>query len=162
MGIHRSPVDSPGKRTKRVLCCLSQQTDEKTADLQVIWYAMVLMWCHCNGRATKWSEPWWRHAMQTLSWLLALCEGNLLVIGSFQQKLGELLHFINPHEGSWWEALIFIWWSEQTVEWTVVFPIIWEALTLMWPNYNDKSATILGTDSFKCISFSETWIFSVV
>ena len=37
--------------------------------------------------------PWWRHDMGTFSALLALCDGNSLVIDGFQQQSGALMFF---------------------------------------------------------------------
>ena len=50
---HRSLVD-PSQRASDaelwcILCSYNEQTVEQTVDLSVIWDAMILIWCHCNG-----------------------------------------------------------------------------------------------------------------
>ena len=66
------------------------------------------------------------HDMETLSALLALCEGNPLVTGGF------------PTNDQWSRILIFLCRQldkavEQTVEWLV----IWDAMMPMWHHCND-------------------------
>ena len=60
-----------------------------------IWQA-ALQLCHMDtGPPYSWSWwagrqkriiPWWRHQMETFSAILALCEGNPLVIGGFPSQ----------------------------------------------------------------------------
>ena len=56
--------------------------------------------------------------MENFSELLALCEGNPLVIIGL------------PPKGKWHGALIFVLWSapEQTADQTIEMPVIWDTI----------------------------------
>ena len=71
---------------------------------------------------------WWRHDMEMLSTLLALCEGNPLVASG------------SPHKGSAMQkdlmfSLMLAWTSCHTVN----LRVIWDAMALMWHHCNNLS-----------------------
>ena len=50
----------------------------KISHTQYIWTTQLFTWC-----TIKYNVPWWRHQMETLSALLAICAGNSSVAGEF-------------------------------------------------------------------------------
>ena len=52
---------------------------------------------------------WWHHDMETLSTLLALCGGNLLVTGGFPSQCGSGKHHCNHDDVVKWEHFPFCW-----------------------------------------------------
>ena len=61
----------------------------------------------------------WRHQMEAISALLALCEGNPPATGGFP--------FTKASDAELW---CFLWSApEQTVEQTIDTPVIWDAMT---------------------------------
>ena len=66
---------------------------------------------------------WWHHGMETLSCIIrALCEGNLPTIGRF------LLPRVS-NVGLW----CLVWcWVEQAFGQTFEWPVIWDAMTLIY------------------------------
>ena len=73
-------------------------------------------------------DAWWKHAMETLSTLLVLCEGNPLVTSGFPsqmaQQCGDLL-FLGclPEQAT-------------CIKQTAKLPVIWGAMTLIWHHCN--------------------------
>ena len=68
------------------------------------------------------SKLWWCHDMESFSTLLALCEGNPPVTHGFPPQRTIVTEF--------W---CFLWcMPEQMVEQTVEFPVICNAMALMW------------------------------
>ena len=66
------------------------------------------------------TSPWWRHPMRTFSALLALCEGN------HRSPVDSLTKASDA------ELWCFLWSApEQTVEQTIVTPMIWDAIALI-------------------------------
>ena len=75
-GIHRSPVNSP----------LKGQWSGDFMFLHVYKFTAILIkprMCYLKNVSYLCLNPWWRHQMETVSTLLAICTGNSPVPGEF-------------------------------------------------------------------------------
>ena len=78
-----------------------------------IWASNVELWrlfCWYTERAGHWSS-WWRHQMEALSALLALCEGNPPVTGGF--KFSFICACDMRHHRARYDAIVMCRWSEM-------------------------------------------------
>ena len=76
-GIHRSPVNSAHKGFN---VFFDLRLNKRLSKQSWGWWFETLsrpLWRHCNG------STWWRHEMETLFTLLAICAGNSPVTGEF-------------------------------------------------------------------------------
>ena len=97
---------------------VSEQTVELTMKMPVIWDTIALIMTSpyfedfCNSFT---HIPWWRHQMETISVLLAICAGNSLVTGEFPTQRPTTRSFdvffdLHPNKRlskQWWS-----WWFE--------------------------------------------------
>ena len=84
-----------------------------------------------RGAVIKCPSMWWRHGMETLSALLALCGGNPPVTGGFPSQRGN--------NAERWCYLCCQ--PEQTVQQTVDSPAIWDASEFVWCCYDATVAS---------------------
>ena len=78
-------------------------------------------WLHASCEIPSFSFPWWRHDIETLSILLALCRENPLLIHVFPSprtmnaELWRFLDSLKNHEN---KQLVFrvAWWRHQMVD----------------------------------------------
>ena len=79
------------------------------------------------------ASTWWRHNMEILPALMALCEGNPPVTGGFSQMWSDV--------ELWW----FIWCHpEQTFKQTIELSLIWGTIfkLLLWTSHLDWGCQI--------------------
>ena len=64
-------------------------------------------------------SSWWRHQLEAFCALLALCTGNSMVTGDFhsQSPVTRSFDFLST--------------PEQTVEYTIETPVIWDAIAVI-------------------------------
>ena len=98
------------------------------------------------------SLPWWRHQMETVSALLAICAGNSPVPDEFptQRPVTRSFDFFLSSA------------SESTVKWTIVRLVIWDAIVPIMTSHSwldratnlsyglgdDITVTIVGTREY--------------
>ena len=100
-------------------------TDWVSVFFQFVWHGYRklfeisdILFCAMIAKQTR-EYVGWCHVMETPSALLAVCEGNPLVTLIKGQSCGTLMSY-------------FLFWAEQTVEWTAELLMIWGGMPLMW------------------------------
>ena len=89
------------------------------------------------------TNPWRRHDMETLSELLALCEGNLPVVGGFSSHRAIKAGFS-----------VFVGYVNLIIEQTVELQVIWDTTPLMG---HRRNVVYITMTSHKCHELSNHW-----
>ena len=83
------------------------------------WYLVIVEEGVSVRRQLCRTEPWWRHWMETFSALLTLCAGNSPGTGEFPTQRAVMLGFDISSA------------PEQTIDYTIETPVIWDATSLI-------------------------------